>query len=270
MIKNRLLNAVRIFSLAVALLSFPFSSAFADTMDDILKSGKVKIGVSLFTPWTLKNDAGILSGFEVDVANKLAQDMGVDSEFHIYEWDKIIDALMSGEIDVIAGGMAITPARALKINFSQPYAESGLQLIANTAKTKHIDSLKKANHPDVKFAVVAGSAAQELVENLFDNASIQAYETVDEASQAVIEGTVHALVASSPQPELLVLKHADTLDLPLDAPLVTYKAGLATQKGQQEWLNFLNAWITARSADKWLSATHKYWFESLKWHEASN
>ena len=61
--------------------------------------------------------------------------------------------------------------------------------------------------------------------------------------------------------------HADTLDLPLAEPLVTYKAGLAVRKGEQEWLNFLNARITARSSDKWLEATHDYWFESLAWRQ---
>ena len=73
------------------------------------------------------------------------------------------------------------------------------------------------------------------------------------------------MVASSPQPEFLALQHPGTLDLPLAKPLLSYKAGLAVKKGDQEWLNFLNAWVTARSADKWLSATHKYWFDSLEW-----
>jgi polar amino acid transport system substrate-binding protein len=42
---------------------------------------------------------------------------------------------------------------------------------------------------------------------------------------------------------------------------------MGVKRGEQELLNFLNAWITARAADKWLSATHKYWFETLKWRE---
>ena len=45
-------------------------------------------------------------------------------------------------------------------------------------------------------------------------------------------------------------------------------SGMGVKKGEQGLLNFLNAWITARAADKWLSAIHKYWFKSLKWREA--
>jgi polar amino acid transport system substrate-binding protein len=260
----------RFFQFSVALLTLLAATASADALDDILESGTVRVGVSLFTPWTMKDKSDQLSGFEIDVANKIAQDMGVEVKFSVYEWDNIIAALNKGEIDVIAGGMAITPARALKVNFTRPYAESGVSLVANTAKTQNIDSLEKANQPEVSFAVVADTAANELVTRLFNNASIKSYKTADAAAQAVIDGAVHALLAGSPQPEFLALQHPGTLDLPLDKPLLTYKAGLAVKKGEPEWLNFLNAWVTARSADKWLSATHKYWFDSLEWRNASN
>jgi len=263
--KNKL---VRFFQLFVAMLALLAAGTPADTLDDIIKNGTLKVGVSLFTPWTMQDASKQLSGFEIDVADKLAQDMGVKVKYSVYEWDQVIDALNKGEIDIIAGGMSITPARALKVNFSRPYADSGLSLIAHTAKTQNIDTLEKANQPEVSFAVVQGSVSQELVASLFGNATIKLYKTADEASQALIEGDVHALVASAPQPELLALEYPELLDLPLDKPLVTYKAGLAVRKGQQEWLNFLDAWVTARSADKWLSATHDYWFESLEWREA--
>jgi len=263
--KNKL---VRFFQLFVVMLALLSGNAPADTLDDIIRNGTVKVGVSLFTPWTMQDASKQLSGFEIDVANKLAQDIGVKAKFSVYEWDQIIDALNNGEIDVIAGGMSITPARALKVNFSRPYADSGLSLIAHTAKTQNIDTLEKANQPEVSFAVVEGTVSHELVSSLFNNATIKSYKTAEEASQALIAGDVHALVASSPQPELLALAHPQLLDLPLDKPLVTYKSGLAVQKGQPEWLNFLDAWVTARSADKWLSATHDHWFESLEWHKA--
>ncbi len=261
---------LRFSRITVALFTFLAFGAHADTLDNIIKNGTVKVGVSLFTPWTMQDGDKKLSGFEIDVANKLATDMGVAVEYSVHEWDDIISALTSGKIDIIAGGMAITPARALKINFSRPYAESGVSLIANIAKTKNIDSLEAANKPEVSFAVVGETVAADLVQRLFEKATIKQFKTADEAAQAVIEGSVHAFVASSPQPELLVLQHPDTLDLPLKKPLVSYKAGLAINKGEQEWLNFLNAWVTARSADKWLTATHKYWFDSLAWREASN
>ncbi len=258
------------FATVLAFLLSLSLQAQADTLDDIVKRGSLKVGVSLFEPWTMDSGTGEYYGFEVDVANKLAQDMGVKAELKAYEWDHIISALNKGEIDVIAGGMAITPARALILNFSLPYADSGIVMVANSELTKQITSMEHANQKDVVFAVVAETTSNELAGSLFDNATIKPYKTAQEAAEAVISGAAHVYIGSSPQPEFLALEHPDVLDLPLDKPLLTYKAGLAIKKGQPEWLNFLNAWVTAKSADKWLSATHDYWFENLDWRQGTN
>ena len=66
----------------------------------------------------MRDKEGGLIGFEVDLAKKLAEDMGVNVELRLYPWEQIIKALQDGEIDVIAGGMAITPERALQVNFT--------------------------------------------------------------------------------------------------------------------------------------------------------
>ena len=258
------------FATAMALFLSLSLQVQADTLDDIVKRGSLKVGVSLFEPWTMDSGTGEYYGFEVDVANKLAQDMGVKAEFKAYEWDHIIAALTKGEIDVIAGGMAITPARALKLNFSLPYADSGIVMVANSELTKQITTMEQANQKEVAFAVVADTTAHELVTSLFDNATIKPFKNAKAAAEAVLSGAAHAYVSASPQPEFLALEHPGVLDLPLVKPLLTYKAGLAIKKGQPEWLNFLNAWVTARSADKWLSATHDYWFENLDWRQGTN
>lgn len=266
-----MMSKLKLFSSAALALLFCLSlQVQADTLDDIVKRGTLKVGVSLFEPWTIDSGTGEYYGFEVDVANKLAQDMNVKAEFKVYEWDLIIGALEKGEIDVIAGGMAITPARALRLNFSLPYADSGIVMVANSELTKQITTMERANQKDVVFAVVADTIANELAASLFDNATIKPYKTDKEAAEAVLSGAAHAYVGSSPVPEFLALEHPDVLDLPLAESLLTYKAGLAVQKGSPEWLNFLNAWVTAKSADKWLSATHAYWFDNLDWRRDLN
>ncbi len=72
-------------------------------------------------------------------------------------------------------------------------------------------------------------------------------------------------LAGMPQPRFLALRHPDKVDFPLESPLLTFKAGMAVNKGEQEWLNFLNSWVTARDADRWLASTYSYWFGSLDW-----
>jgi polar amino acid transport system substrate-binding protein len=239
----------------------------ADKIENILERGTLKVAVALFEPWTMQDEAGELTGFEIDVARNIAHEMGVTPEFIVYEWEDIIPALEKGEIDVIAGGMAITPARALRISYSRPYSESGISLATNIELTKHIQQLDELDQPEIVFSVVSQAKSAEVVKRVFKQAKMVEFVSVNEAQQAVLDGKAHAFAGSSPQPEFLALRNPEVIDMPLSKPVVAYMAGFGVQKGQQEWLNFLNAWIVSRTSDKWLSATHKHWFASLNWQE---
>jgi polar amino acid transport system substrate-binding protein len=255
-----------VFAQLVASLLILFSvTVHADALENILERGEIRIGVSLFTPWAMQDKAGELHGFEIEVANRLAQDMGVKPAFRIYVWKDIIPALKKGEIDVIVAGMAITPARALQINFTRPYAEAGVSLAANTKLTKTVADLRDLNSPAYKIVTVAKTLGDDLAGLLFDKSDRKAFATSEEAEQAILAGQAHAYVASKIETTFLALQHPDKVDLPLSKPLLVSAAGMGVKRGEQELLNFLNAWITARSADKWLDAAYKHWFESLAW-----
>ncbi|GAH85196.1 unnamed protein product [marine sediment metagenome] len=97
-------------------------------IDDILRRGVMKVGLDIFVPWCFKDKDGNLVGFEIDVASKLAEDMGVKVEFVPTEWSGIIPALLTGKFDALIGGMGITTERALKINYSIPSDLTGFNI----------------------------------------------------------------------------------------------------------------------------------------------
>ena len=139
------------------------------TLKSVLEKGTLRVGVSLFTPWTLKTKNGQLVGFEIDVAKQLAKDLGVKPEFHVFEWENIVPALLKREMDIIVAGMVITPQRALKVNFSQPYASSGVGLVTNIALTKNFIGLKNLNDPDIIITAVKDTVSDELAQHVFSN-----------------------------------------------------------------------------------------------------
>ena len=241
------------------------SPASADALDDVLERGSLRVGVAEFAPWTMRSKSGDLIGFEIDLANKLAEDMGVSADFKVYQWDAIIAALQAGEIDMIAGGMAITPARALQVNFSRPVATSGVGIAANTDKTADIETLADLNRSSITISTVADTLAASVAARLFPDADVKVYQTPEPAEEDVIEGRAHALVTSMPEARFLVLRNKDDLDLPISEPLLASAEGLAVRKGEQQLLNFLDAWVTARTTDRWLATTHDYWFGTLDW-----
>lgn len=255
--------SVMLFLLLVLL---PFSVQ-ADLLEDVLESGKLRIGVSLFDPWVMRDNKGELVGFEIDVAERLAEDMGVKPEFRVYPWDEIIAGLQNNEIDIIIAGMAITPERALIINFSQPYAENEITLATNTSQTKDVVSLKQLNNAKYHISVVTDTISDAVVTKAFTQATIKRFTSPDRAAEAVVKGEVQAYVASAPQPELLAKQNPELIDMPLNKALLANKAGFAVNRGEQEMLNYLNSWIVARTADGWLGAFYKYWFKTLDWHK---
>lgn len=236
-----------------------------NTLESVLTNGKLRVGVSLFTPWTLKNKQGELIGFEIDVAKQLAKDLGVQLELKEFDWEDILPALLKKNIDIIVAGMVITPQRVLKVNFSQPYADSGIGLATNMTLTKKFAGLNDLNQPNVRIAVVAGTVSEDLAKRVFPNATVKSFQKSEKAIEAVTQGTVHGHVEHNPIPTFIALDHPQKVDEPLSKPLLTTKAGFAVNKGDPDFINFLNAWIIARQADAWLTSAHDYWFKSLRW-----
>ena len=132
-------------------LAVPASAQDQSVIETIKQDGVIRIGLSLFMPWSMRNKNGDLIGYELDVGRKLAEDMGVEVEFTPTAWDGIIPALVSGNFDVIISGMSYTPQRNLTVNFSNPYAFTGLAILANNDMTAGM-SLEDMNSPDVTFA----------------------------------------------------------------------------------------------------------------------
>jgi len=243
------------------------SKAQPGTLKSVLENGTLRVGVSLFTPWTLKTKKGELVGFEIDVAKQLAKDLGVKPEFHVFEWEHIVPALLKRKMDIIVAGMVITPQRALKVNFSQPYASSGVGLVTNVALTKNFTGLKNLNGPNIVITAVKDTVSDELARRVFSKATIKTFTSSQEAIQAVTNGKVHGYVELNPIPTFAVLDHPGIVDEPLSQPLLSTKAGFAVNKGDPDFINFLNAWIISHEADTWLASAHKYWFDSLDWQK---
>ena len=254
--------------LFIALALILNSSVHAsDVLEEVLEAGVLRVGVSLYEPWVMKDKDGNLIGYEIQVADQLANDLGVKVKYKVVEWEELIPTLKDEDVDIIISGMAITPQRALHVNFSLPYGHSGVSLAANIEKTKNINSLQELNSADITLGVVSKSVSEPVANSIFSEADIKSFTQSEDAVEALINGDIHALIEASPVPKFLALQHPDKIDAPLNTPLLSYKAAMAVNKGEQEFINYLNAWITARDTEGWLPAKHKYWFDSLEWKQ---
>ena len=239
--------------------------AFDSVIEEVQDRGTLRVGLGLFEPWSACNADGELVGFEIDVATKVAEDMGVEIEFVRTNWNYIISELIAEEFDVIISGMAILPGRSLKVNFTSSYNPTGVYLVANTEQTTDLETLADFNTPSVTLATRRGASSVGFIENAFPDAMLVLYDTDNDVLQAVIRGDAHAAAAFATTRETWVEANMETLHLPFDEPFASEVGAMAIRKGDLDTLNFFNSWITANEADGWLEQRRQYWFETREW-----
>ena len=237
------------------------------TLEQVLSRGTLKVGMDTFVPWAMKDKNGRLIGFEIDVATRLAKDMGVQVEFVPTQWDGIISALQTGKFDVIIGGMGIVPKRNLKVNFTEPYDHTGMSLVAHKELAKGFATLEDFNRPDVRLAVKIGATPALAAKKFMPKAELKQFNSEAQVYQELLNGRVHAVVASAPTPAFYALKYPDKLFLPIAGTFTREPIGFALRKGDVDSLNFYNNWIRFVTAEGWLQERKHYWFETRQWED---
>ena len=238
------------------------------TLEKVQKRGTLRVGFSTFKPWAMKDKDGEFMGFEIDVAKALAKDIGVKTEFVPTKWSGIIPALLTGKFDIIIGGMGIRPERNLKVNFSIPYDNSGMSIVAHKEVAPDYERLEDFNDPSVTVVARIGTTAAQAAKKHLPQATLRLFDDEAQALQELLTKRAHALVASQPLPEQQAIKYKKQLYLPLDGETFTTEPiGFAVRKGDFDFLNFLNNWIRVRKAEGWLQERHDYWFTTLEWDD---
>lgn len=240
------------------------SIAAESVIESIKRQGVIRIGLSTFTPWSMRALNGELIGFEPDVGRKLGEDMGVDVEFVPTAWDGIIPALLAGKFDVIISGMSITPQRNLTVNFTDAYAYSGMTILANRQLTEGF-GLEDLDSPEVTFSARRGAVPAAVIAERFPNAELLLFDDEGAVVQEVLNGNAHATMASEPLPSREARSYPDTLYIPFDVLFNQLGEGFALRKGDPDALNFFNNWIAHYWRTGWLQERHDYWFTTEDW-----
>ncbi len=241
--------------------------ASESVIEIIKKRGAIKIGLSIFKPWSMRDKNGELIGFELDVGKKLAADMGVEAEFIPTAWDGIIPALVAGKFDVIISGMTTTPQRNLTINFTDPYAYSGMTILANTKMTANFTGLDDFNSDDVIFAARRGATPAALIPQMFPKAKLLLFDEDGASTQEVLNGKAHATMASEPTPSSEARRYPDVLSVPFDTAFSATGEAFGMRKGDPDGLNYFNNWINMHNLNGWLKQKNDYWFRGDDWSD---
>lgn len=167
------------------------SVGHAQSINDIVSSGKVRIGVnSGAPPFSLVDAKGTAVGYDVDVANLLAKYLGVAVEITPYPTASRIPALEAGKVDIVVATLSPTPARARAVMFTMPY--STFQLVVLAPKESAIKSI--ADLAGKKVGVSRGTPQEvALMRAAPKNAQLARFDDDSTTMQSVISGQVDAI-----------------------------------------------------------------------------
>ncbi|MBT3487876.1 MAG: transporter substrate-binding domain-containing protein [Desulfobacula sp.] len=238
--------------------------ARSSTIEKIIRSGKLKVGMATFIPWAMQSKTGEWVGFEIDVARRLAKDMGVKIEFIPTKWEGLIPSLLTGKFDLVIAGMMGTPQRALKINFTQPYDFTGTQICIHK---DYVDKIKKPSDlNDPAYTVISrvGVTAAETAKKFLPKAQKRLFSDNGSMVQELLNGKATAIIQSLPEPAQLVAKNPETLAL-VEGTLTIEPISMGVRKGDPDTLAYLNNWIEVVRAEGFLKERADYWWRSMEW-----
>ncbi|MFL5334313.1 MAG: transporter substrate-binding domain-containing protein [Geminicoccaceae bacterium] len=253
------MQLLRIAFCLVAVAATP-SVARGDLLAEVRSRGVLRVGMAEYAPWMTLALGGKPTGLEVEIVERLAGDLGVRLQVVVTPFDALVDRVAARDVDMVASNLSITPERALKVAFSEPYGESEVHAVARTDLLGGDVSLEQLNNESTTIATTAGTTAAQTAAEQFPSAQITEFATHDDAAKALLDGEAKALVGSTPYPELLAASD-ERLAIVGDQPLRTTVEAFAVPQGEQIFLTFLDNWIDAVTAEGFIEATRHNWYD---------
>lgn len=176
-------NCMRVLiALAVCLL-FSIEAVAQTRLDDIAGRGSLRVGLTGdYRPFSVRDkDSGVYSGMDVDMANNLADALGVRLEIVPTSWASLLADLEARKFDIGMGGISITLPRQRVAFFSLPVMRVGKAAIARCADRDRFASLPEIDRPGVKVLVNPGGTNER-----FDRANLHQAEIVSFADNTRI------------------------------------------------------------------------------------
>ena len=255
---------MKLIKAAVALLALSVSStgvvSAESVLKEILESGTLKVGTTGdFNPMSVRDPAtNSYKGYDIDVMQELAKDMGVEVEFVATDWKTLVNGVVAGKYH-LTGSASISPARMKAAGFSESYLSVQILPFTTEDKVDRFDGWDSINKPDVKVATTLGTTLEKHTRAWFPDAKITAMEAPARGYQDVLTGRSDVFVTSNLEGATLTEKHKNLRPVAVDAPRAPAALAMLLPQDDQIWINYVNNWVKIKKLGGFFSATAAKW-----------
>ena len=236
------------------------------TLETILQRGELRVGFEAgYMPFEMTDTKGNFVGFDIDVAKEMAKAMGVKFVPVNTNWDGIIPALVTDKFDIIMSGMTVTQERNLKINFADPYIIVGQTIILNSKHEGTVKSYKDLNDPKFTVTSKLGTTGEQAAKRYIPKATYKSFETEQEAALEVTQGKADAFVYDLPYCVVFMAQQGGKNAIFLDKPFTFEPLAWAVNKGDPDFINWLNNFLRQIKNDGRYDRIYAKWITGTEW-----
>jgi len=227
-------------ALVAGLSGFIAAPAYSQTsLDAIVKRGKILIAIDMgSSPYAMTNDKMQPEGSDVEAAQLLAKDLGVELEIVPTTGQGRIPVLLSGKADLTMATFSITPERAKAIAFSNPYGI--IRSVVFGLKSANIKSPQDL--VGKKIGVTRGTTQEpQLVASAPPGTEIVRFDDDATSIAALGSGQVDALGTADNRTLVLNKRYPDKFEIKYDLGLFYYAVGM--RRNEPDLLHWVNTWV---------------------------
>ncbi len=194
-------------------------------------------------------------GFDIDFSQAIAEKIGMKAEVKSMGFDALIPALRSGQIDMIASGMDVTPEREKQVSFTAPYFQGGYVVVVRK------DNTDIHGFNDLSGRTVGSQVGTKGVDYAQEKgATVKQFDSNSQGWMELAGGTCDAVVINN-SVALYYLKQGGSNDLKIvGEPIMAEGMGLAISKDHPELLEKVNKAIADLKADGTYAKIYMKWF----------
>ena len=233
-------------------------------MDVIKQRGTLRVGyLPERLPFAFQNRDGQVVGFDIELAHALAKDIGVTLEVSKLTLSKgaehLVDSLNTGRIDILLGGIGVTPPRVLTYPFTNAYLDGNIALVVRDHMRQEFASLETIREmPKLKLAMPHNEYFKDILQQKLPNAeivSVSSFRAFLKGKMDDVDAFVHLAEAASAwtliYPEYSVVVPTE---LRLKTPI-----GFVLPEGQQQFKSKLNEWLDLQSRSNTIDQIYQHW-----------
>jgi polar amino acid transport system substrate-binding protein len=250
--------------LAACALLVPFHAG-ARTLDQIIASKKIAVGIDPnLPPLGTYDEKNNIDGFDVYIANKLAQALGVQLDIVPVSSNARVLFLMTDKIDAVMGGMTRNAERLKVIDFTDPVNTEVLGVL--TTQAKPYQNYLQLNEPNVRLVQVRGTTPITLIHEQLPKAQLLLLDNYPDAVRAIAQGRADALI------DVLDFMLTYTKNYPTQWRLVATPIEvdydcIGVRKGNTALTARLNTEIAKLHQSGFVAASWKHWFGGPMLHD---